>query len=211
MKERPILFSGPMVQAIIAGQKTQTRRVMKPQPWFLPEAYDRFSGWMWTRDGTGDGEGLAWGSEADMLHVSYSLGAYCPYGKPGDLLWVRETWAALYPGKDDVLPTVNPRPAVCSLAYAATEERGINGGWTPSIHMPRWASRITLEIVSVRVQRLQDITEEDAKAEGCTGEHFDLAVNDFIWLWGSINGKREGYDWESNPWVWAVTFRAVKA
>ncbi|MBT3390324.1 MAG: hypothetical protein HN413_07920, partial [Chloroflexi bacterium] len=94
-------------------------------------------------------------------------------------------------------------------SYKWMDARGNHGdNWRPSIFMPRWACRIILDIVYVRVERVQEISEDDAIAEGCTGEHFDLAVNDFIWLWDSINAKR-GFSWESNPWVWVVEFKVA--
>lgn len=198
MKERPILFSGPMVRAILHGTKTQTRRVIKPQPWYLPEAYDRFAGWMWTRTGDGDGTGLAWGSEVAPEQVSEPLSVYCPYGAPGDLLWVRETWRVN--GNEHDYAMAGPD----KVFYRADEDWNADAGWRPSILMPRWASRITLEVTSVRVQRLQDISHEDGKAEG-----FD-SLDGFALLWDRINEKR-GYGWHANPWVWAVEFRAVKA
>jgi hypothetical protein len=181
VRERPILFSGPMVKAILAGTKTQTRRVLTPPPptaeavcaksgsgfdlftdRSTPGEY-RVAGPVWAvrdlMDGFGGGHGPRW---------------RCPYGAPGDRLWVRETWQCYVLGKNDLLaPT--PRPALCSIGYAATEDTRVGtapdfaryeGPWRPSIFMPRWASRMTLEITDVRVQRLQEITVEDVQAEG---------------------------------------------
>lgn len=162
MKERPILFSGAMVRAILDGSKTQTRRVCKldvrggmPQP------------------------------ELD------SLLRCCPYGQPGDRLWVRETWAKTY-----------VRQAGAEwFVYATGDNRTDYGGpWKPSIHMPRAASRITLEITGVRVERLGEISESDARAEGVQ------SVAEFKELWASINGLGS---WEANPWVWVVEFRRI--
>ena len=181
MKERPILFSGPMVRAILVGNKTQTRRVIKPQPNSVRAS-------ALVSSGLEDGHG-------NELR--------CPYGKPGDHLWVRETWAALHPGTDDVMSEVDPQPPICSLAYMA-DNRNINGNWRTSIFMPRWASRITLEITGIRIQRLSEISHADGKAEG-----FD-SLDAFALLWDRINEKR-GYGWHANPWVWAVEFRVVKA
>ena len=216
MKERPILFSGPMVKAILEGEKTQTRRVMRVQPWKLPEAVDRVAGWMWTKNGTGDGDGVEWGINAPMDEVRAEIAKHCPQGQPGDLLWVREahtfgetdgeTWADVY-YRDET-----HQRRTCSMEAAETvaqwvEDREVDGdggdNWRPSIHMPRWASRITLEVVNVRVQRLQEITHEDARCEG-----FD-SIDGFALLWDRINEKR-GYGWHANPWVWAVEFRAVQ-
>lgn len=132
----------------------------------------------------------------------------CPYGQPGDRLWVRETWACshLY---DQFPPRLIPLDA--RFAYAATEHIG---GLIkrPSIHMPRWASRITLEIESVRVERVQEITRGDAMEEGCPFSNMQAGPNPKHWfrdLWDSINGPR-GFGWDVNPFVWAITFRRVK-
>lgn len=201
MSERPILFSGPMVRAIIEGRKTQTRRLLSER-----HAYHFL-------DGVGDL-------------------ALCPYGEPGDRLWVRETWAPC----DYVVDGVRREDPTC-IAYAAGRAaRRIEGDgscdidtrvfgwdnvtWRPSIHMPRWASRITLRVTSVRVERLQAITGADVVAEGvsvdrcpcepcgmtsemCPGTETDHIMA-FAQLWDSINGKRAS--WASNPWVWVVGF-----
>ena len=172
MKERPIIFNTEMVKAILEGRKTQTRRVIKPQP---------------------SGIILVW--------------EHCPYGQVGDRLWVRETWNAGHDGQS--LPVFK-----AGLSADLTKELEADelwSGWKPSIHMPRWASRITLEITEIRVERLQEITEEDAKAEGCVkqikdGLIFDSAIHEYSWLWDSLNAK---YPWESNPWVWVISFKGV--
>lgn len=182
MKEHPILFSSPMVLAIMGGKKTQTRRVMKPQP----QDMDEWSGLNEYTDGR-------YG-----FQTATGIDYFCTYGRPGDRLWVRET----YNGNKEV-----------GLAYRATNPE-LNGcPWRPSIFMPRWASRITLEIVSVRVERLNDISEEDAMAEGVTRPpYYSAAPHYQIWfrnLWDSINAKR-GYSWDSNPWVWVIEFKRVK-
>jgi hypothetical protein len=185
MKERPILFSGPMVRAILAGDKTQTRRVIKPQPVRLADNPS------WPTHAWGDAEGggywVAW-HQNDMT-ATEAIGEYCPYGKPGDFLWVRETHLVTAGG---------------AVLYKADHPDLISGYCRPSIHMLRQHSRITLEVTSVRVQRLQDISHEDGKAEG-----FD-SLDGFALLWDRINAKR-GYGWQANPYVWAVEFRAVKA
>lgn len=214
MKERPILFSGEMVKAILGGRKTQTRRVVKPQP---------FQNDILCRDAAApSGYSLVHDSHDDRLLT-------CPYGVPGDRLWVKETWCQKY---DDGLPLYdvhgNGDPSCCY--YRATETEHIikddgNGGteyrmdgteaspWQPSIFMPRWASRITLEIVSVRVERLREITEDDVVAEGIefpceepeTGEHPVGCVCEYRNLWDRINGKK--HPWSSNPWVWRIEFK----
>lgn len=192
VRERPIIFSGPMIRAILEGRKTVTRRVIKgPTPIAV--------GTGWSR----------WWSEKMQTQLSASGFAkcHCPYGAPGDRLWVRETWA-----------DCSTNPLICedTIAYRATEpewDRDCTGiRWRPSIHMPRWASRITLEITGVRVERVQDITEADAEAEGVRGD--GLGGNEsmrvhFRWLWDKINASR-GFGWDTNPWVWVVEFRRVE-
>lgn len=203
MKERPILFSGEMVKAILDGRKTQTRRVMKPQP-IIGEGgsmVDLGNGWA-VLDGIMAGE---WN---------------CPYGKPGDRLWVRETWRAggIYA---DIMKIADLNPAADEhIHYRADEQDSGVDVWRPSIHMPRWASRITLEVTDIRVERVQDISETDVGAEGIestltdpnTGNVVERCPGDrwaFAGLWDSINAKR-GYSWESNPWVWVVEFKRVQ-
>jgi len=209
MSERPILFSGKMVRAILDGRKTQTRRVIKPQHIKL------------------DGGGHPY---IDMGHPDEWDGAglrrdvRCPYGQPGDRLWVRETWAT--PGNyDDIKPS--ELSASCfthaDLAYRATEPYGdAYYRWRPSIFMPRWISRITLTVTSVRVQRVQNIVPMDCYAEGaytaqditnayhglrCWGQQLEIefALQSFKQLWNSINAKR-GSGWDTNPWVWVISF-----
>lgn len=180
MKERPILFSGDMVRAILAGTKTQTRRVIKPQP-----------------------------------HDNWENERPCPYGVPGDRLWVRETW------RDDSFDW--EWGTQTKYSYRADYADGKGGGaWRPSIHMPRGASRILLEITGVRAERLQIITESDMQAEGIVpvmvdsggmtpwGDGIDVPRYDwpFIDLWDNLNAKR-GYGWDVNPWVWVIEFKPL--
>lgn len=222
MKERPIIFSGDMVRAILDGRKTQTRRMVKAAPHSQAEGVQHFEGvrWDWLR--------------YDGLRLDTFK---CPYGKPGDRLWVRETTWECIDNND-------------RLHYAAdgpvrdTDLRRYRR--RPSIHMPKWASRITLEVTAVRVERLQDISEEDAVAEGCyTNEQYgDMAgCEEGLWpcpncegyqvhggigpnmgwievdcktcdnaakrlksLWESINGPDS---WAANPWVWVIEFNRV--
>ncbi len=209
MKERPILFSGPMVRALLDGRKTQTRRVVKPQP--VSNGYE-------FRAATGEILCHCDYLPPDCLvqppHYDHPFRdrpeRMCPYGEPGDRLWVRETWAG-HESDDDVSP--KSIPAAWSsppVWYAATEtdHRG-RGRWRPSIHMPRWASRITLAVTSVRVKRLQDVTEDDARAEGVTPLPFGRGVQTyrdaFAGLWDVINGARA--PWASNLWVWVIGVR----
>jgi hypothetical protein len=204
-KERPILFSAPMVQAILAGRKTQTRRIAKLNETLLrgPEHYP----------------GVSAEAVADLVEtVKAAAIKVCPYGKVGDRLWVRETFALVNPlaGCEK-----NARPEFDGVRYAATWTKSHSSGWKPSIHMPRWASRITLEITDVRVERLQAITAEDAIDEGvmATAETDPAKLDRGEWeqckqtalfcfksLWGKINGDDS---WEANPWVWALTFKEV--
>lgn len=217
VKERPILFSAPMVRAILDGQKTQTRRVIKPQP--APhESWD----WSWPilRPGVTPGTRICWRDDVR----SPNLFPYCPYGKPGDRLWVRETWgcpSADRPGVDDGRkPQAGDRTVYAAEpAHAAQWITGHPGCadfcWRPSIHMPRWASRITLEITDVRVERLHEISEADALAEG--SQHPSLVPivgagwssrDMYARLWEHINGAGS---WAANPWAWVVEFKQIDA
>jgi len=192
MKERPILFSGGMVRAILDGSKTQTRRIAKE--------FNEMP-------------------NLDGILRRFPNQEGCPYGTPGDRLWVRETWAVQH--EYDAFPP----SAIGSSArwhYAATEHLG-GLRKRPSIFLPRRGSRILLEITDVRVQRLQDISQEDARAEGCTASGFVPTYSDpdnragdpdyetptdaFQRLWATIHSARS---WEANPWVWAITFRRLE-
>lgn len=210
MKERPILFSAPMVCAILEGRKTQTRRVVKPQP-------NRGSELTRMQDGYADGFIRAVFAQDDEPNA---YGIRCPYGERGDRLWVRETWGLRYHN--------NPRDWF-SGGIRGFSEKAIRAIFTvehreswatnpkmdycrPSIHMPRWASRITLEITAVRVERLQDISEEDAMKEGvvpfAASRHTPANFRDgFTVLWQSIYGTGS---WDANPWVWVLEFRKVE-
>ncbi|HCF1158770.1 hypothetical protein [Pseudomonas aeruginosa] len=202
-KERPILFSGPMVRAILEGRKTVTRRVVKPQPDFLGSMVDPNTPFKTLDAG---------------LHARIT----CPYGEPGDRLWVRETWGLQVrsygggAGEFIVYRATNPDAIYCR----SSEGREYPVKWKPSIHMRRHSSRILLEITAVRVERLQDISEEQALAEGVRGEPCDharqacadigcwgdTAKGAFGFLWESLNGEGS---WAANPWVWVVEFKRV--
>lgn len=208
MRERPILFAGPMVRAILGGEKTVTRRVMKPQP-----TPSNMGGHSWpcpihqtmlhVEQEMQNGEGI-WGGLADSA---------CPHGAPGDRLWVRETFATLSAGQyEPVKPAYGYGQEV---RFAATDpladcDVGVRGyPWRPSIHMPRWASRILLEITAVRVERVQDISDEQALAEGVDQTNTSIpgyARQRFQDLWESINGAGS---WDANPWVWVVEFKRI--
>ena len=191
VRERPILFSAPMVRAILDGRKTVTRRLVKPNPH--------------TVDG-----GVPYADAPAWAHAEPGSAVMrCPYGVRRDRLYVRETWAA--PHAYDHLP---PRriPQDARIHYAATEDRG-GLLWRPSIHMPRWASRITLEVTGVRVERLRACNEVDAITEGapwaaCGAPQEGSHKAGFAQLWEQINGHGS---WEANPWVWVIEFKAIEA
>lgn len=201
MKERPILFSGPMVRALRDGSKTQTRRVVKPQP---DTAHNGEPYWF-------IGGYRVWGYRPAPA-IPLRAGGNplpCPYGQRSDRLWVRESFAHMY--RDNAQPEKRAPEDVTYMADNLTPDPYVYGSWKPSIHMPRWASRITLEITSVRVERLQDISEADAKAEGVALKNSPAAfltsyVRGFRDLWESINGPGS---WTANPWVWAIEFRRL--
>lgn len=197
MSEKPILFSGPMVRAILEGRKTQTRRVVR-RPYVSPlQRLLRCA----------DGLFRWWLKDAEQPQPS---DVRCPYGKPGDRLWVRETWR-YYGGSE-----YEYQRDQSNVIYRATPtfESSPRADWRPSIFMPRWASRITLEVTDVRVQRLQEISSEDALDEGIFTGGTNSRMDDqdieeeFASLWDSINAKRA--PWSSNPWVWAITFKRVQ-
>ena len=212
MKERPIIFNGEMIRAILDGRKTQTRRPVKPQP----TEY----GLVFRRAGVSEkleDDFYAWEDDGLLLDEHSEDGGpcqrLCPFGVAGDRLWCRETWMA---ETEQSIPTGG-------VIYRATDKPEPDENsplcWRPSIHMPREASRITLEITSVRIERLQEITEEDAKAEGIDmdiplmphvpgmGATHPSAV--FSDLWDSIYAKC-GFGWDSNPYVWVIEFRRVE-
>jgi hypothetical protein len=211
MRERPILFSAPMVRALLDGSKSQTRRPVKNTGLYAIDA--RFHG------------------EEVAARELVGLATQCPYGQPGDRLWVRETWANV--------GTMDPGLTVYRADYPACVPKEYQNvppaesiTWKPSIHMFRKASRITLEITGVRVERLQDISEADAVAEGvrissqarrsdtCYGiyecqmpdgkTHFnDSSYDLYRILWEQINGREGPTSWAANPWVWIVEFERV--
>ena len=214
MKERPILFNSEMVRAVLDGRKTQTRRVVKGNWLPIVEACMRVNGkWVWHT------------MEYDLM---------TPFGEIGDRLWVRETFREIECSCQSAPAELIPMRCEWGCKYGnhfifaadPHPEYVSSGPWKPSIHMPRWASRILLEITDVRVQRLQDISEEDASAEGVglCGEDgvsgWGVPGNEpsqwpsrysrrwgFKDVWRTINGDRS---WYENPWVWAITFKVVK-
>jgi hypothetical protein len=205
MKERPILFSGEMVRAILGNRKTQTRRVVKLNPddpmSGAPRSFRAYE--------------ILDGKHQGRFGFDNEDGEYvCPYGEPGDRLWVRETFNLLAINVNGT--DYNPEN------YRATRTLPDPvGGWRPSIHMPRWASRITLVVTDVRVERVRTISEDDAIAEGLLHDSCGWYVPGnpnigsptakmaFGQLWHNINAKR-GFGWDVNPWVWVIEFRRVK-
>jgi hypothetical protein len=214
MKEIPILFSAPMVRALLAGTKTQTRRAIRDQS---------------------IGERFSHMTDAGLAHLEW-LGTPCcgsgvwdvpehsadvasPYGQRGDRLWVREThapqsdcwgaWERWIRGDGGPAPVIHYaadfKPFQDGQGF--TIRKPFIEKWRPSIHMPRWASRITLEVTDVRVERLQDISEADAQAEGVYTDPACPAYDAYAQLWDEINGAGS---WDANPWVWAVSFRRIK-
>ncbi|MCQ4186514.1 hypothetical protein FK515_22800 [Klebsiella pneumoniae] len=214
MKERGMIFNGEMVRAILDGRKTQTRRIIKPQP----EA---------TLSGSLSGKWLSRPLNGLLLPKIEDIAIHCPFGVVGDRIWVRETWARY-----------NIDQNSHDIAYRATtpEDWPEEGRWRPSIHMPRWASRIMLEITDVRVERLNSINEHDAIAEGLAEISKDWrtykygvpdrdgypGTDDCGWpwhewecypisayskLWESIYGADS---WQANPWVWVIEFKRVE-
>jgi len=214
MKERPIIFNADMVRAVLDGRKSQSRRIMRVQPdsagfesRFIIESTKRseIGKWCWAEPGV-------------FVNPRRSALFSCPFGEIGDRLWVRETFRVHSRATD-----------VATLVYKASEQQSwtqqthrvpiekchkpaVVDKWTPSIHMPRWASRITLEITGVRVERLRDLSEEDAKSEGvmppagCVLPGWEHRIN-FRSLWMGIYGAD---NWEANPWVWVIEFKRVE-
>lgn len=223
VKERPILFSAPMVRAILDGRKTVTRRPVKgcqiPVEDASVAAGERHRWMAIAQRDPRYGFDVFGATEAECAKELEEF-APCPYGRPGDRLWVRETWAA-----DAQVNAIDPRDLsqgepIFYPADGAVRKTGCSmitqGRVRPSIHMPRWACRILLEITDVRVERLQDISRADIRAEGmqCPPElaSDDVSPNYRDWypaawrqLWESTGG-----DWAANPWVWVVEFKRVQ-
>jgi hypothetical protein len=207
MKERPIIFNADMVRAVLDGRKTQTRRIMKVQPVLNGDFYQVY------------GAGWRKAIRSVTALLGHSLSNKCPFGAVGDRLWVRETFRVHSRATD-----------VATLVYKASEQQSwtqqthrlpiekcnkpaVVDKWTPSIHMPRWASRITLEITGVRVERLTALSDDCARNEGCPAqlphnpddEH--QARTWFRGLWSEIYGDES---WQANPWVWVIEFKRVE-
>jgi hypothetical protein len=240
MMERPILFTGVMVRAILEGRKTQTRRVMKCQPrgdyTEVRAEYVDAGPVVATYRAYPQGGSARWGI------------CSCPFGREGDRIWVRETWAPLVDvervgppddryfykgpeveklGCDYVLYRADGETEFCDEDGGMTER----SFWKPSIFMPKWASRLTLEITGIRVEQVQDINANDSIAEGCVDAGYIAAwdsiiadgspiddtiditntiVGEYTKLWDSINVAR-GFGWQTNPWVWVITFKRIES
>ncbi|HCL5074640.1 TPA: hypothetical protein N2F43_003984 [Salmonella enterica] len=229
MKERGMIFNGEMVRAILEGRKTQTRRPVKPQPELTQK-----SGFSWN--------GVVYGAGSNDRETNRNFAhAKCPFGNPGDRIWVRETWAFL--GNEDGC-CVDWNDNLCkgdektaARIYRAsceqragdygmwsipddadwkphTENQKFEGAWRPSIHMPRWASRITLEITDVRVERLHSISEEDAQAEGVQPACYEITPPEAAYrasfgeVWRGIYGDKS---WDVNSWCWVIEFKRIAA
>ena len=187
MRERPIIFSGEMIRAILDGRKTMTRRPVKPQPYHNP------SGYFWKTK-----------ELFTLAGLRETLLANCPHGQPGDRLWVKETWTQ----------DINiAEGATGTLYYRANDNFRNDLKWKSPRFMPRWASRITLEIVKVGVERLQEITEEDCIKEGFVVTHspgnFVTAAYSFLNYWNSLYTKKPELQWKTNPWVWVIEFKRI--
>jgi hypothetical protein len=219
MKERPILFSAPMVCAILEDRKTQTRRIVKPQPNVVHAIHNDAS------------------IETNLIFRRGDQRIHCPYGQLGNHLWVRETHAIVprtaYAHSDGVQQAIRPDDDHDAAIYRADWDRSEGGiRWRPSIHMPRWGSRIDLEITGIRCERLKDISDADAIAEGAqkfealpaihpfaqdprwsmeipisTDECLGSARMAFANFFMKVNG--EGL-WDANPWVWVIEFKRIK-
>ncbi|WP_230887235.1 hypothetical protein [Escherichia coli] len=187
MKERGMIFNDEMVRAILGGNKTQTRRIVE----------EKFYG---------------------RAVAAELLAKHCPYGQPGDRIWVRETYRVH--GKATDVATLVYRASVRNSWTEQTHRvpvevcnKPVSEKWTPSIHMPRWASRILLEITDVRVERLHDMSEADAKAEGATPATYNITPPEAVYrvgfgdIWRSIYGQD---NWLSNPWVWVIEFKRIQ-
>ena len=213
MTERPIIFSGDMVRAIIDGRKTQTRRVLGFQPLEIltPRNRTKRSLDQVTRMWSGTRTWFALTERGQTVEGNRGTAFRCKYGEVGDRLWVREAFFDHDNGRpmpatrSELLERVEYRATPWDHEFADPEECG---PWRSPIHMPRWASRLTLKITEVQVQRVKEIGRIDAQAEGFERTP-GLPIDPRDWFrsrWDSINAKR-GFGWDANPWVWAITFQ----
>jgi hypothetical protein len=222
MKERPILFSGAMVRALLDGSKTQTRRVVNPQPWADARSAHYHPSCPSGSGGMHPANVIFSSMDQCVPPWAAPQPVRCPFGEPGDRLYVRETFLYVGPGSGSDLPSyreerANPENHKAENCWYRASRPDETLVWTPSIHMPRWASRITLEVTGVRVEQLRHISDADCIAEGIglnantdgvpmtipEGETMPRAA--YLSLWDSLNAAR-GYGWDANPWVWVVEF-----
>jgi hypothetical protein len=243
IKERPIIFSGEMVKAILDGKKTMARRVIKSDI----GAYDHGHIIKQSSDKSREGSACFFNKPVGCMVTSSKL-VKCPYGKIGDRLWVRETWAPVnscgesalaYKADNEIIclseneefldeyGTLNytdPRLAKYAFAdWADDLVNGVEGAWKSPITMPRWASRILLEITDIRVERLQDISETDAKKEGMPPSHPSIdkismqhgfnsfSQSCFAQSWDSLYDENSPKRWANNQWVWVIEFKVIKS
>ncbi len=225
MTDRPILFNGAMVRALLDGSKTQTRRPLKPQPYVPYPYYDTTidhhpveferDGGLWIPSSGGTSGNLPYRGTPIK----------CPYGVPGDRLWVQEAFALSKSDPDSGADTRYSAdwdvPVYRADVPSSMTSPSAVTSWKPSVHMPRWASRITLEVIGVRVERVASVSEADAESEGIRkgagGNWLDYqaegcfysARHSFASLWDSIYSE-PGLRWEDSPWVWAVDFKVVR-
>jgi len=213
MKTRPILFSGPMVRALLAGEKTQTRRIIKSQPYSNGYHFDGqeilcHNDYLPPSAMLMD---VKFGNYIDTISNLEGWESLCPYGQPGDRLYVRETWNF----NKNAIGSAREEDGPFEYAADGHKSQTIDDRWWPSIHMPRYASRIMLEITKVRIEQLHDITDDDAYDEGVqtwaaevqeNGNKFSSIRSAWQALWEGINGVES---WKSNPWVWVVEFKRV--
>ena len=232
MRELPILFSAPMVRAILEGRKTVTRRIVKPQP----PAGHSWAGWCVASTCRKEEGDAVWSGGDQSIRLTAPHRARCPYGQPGDRLWVREAWQPDPPADDEAWDDhtdsyvtwsgcgsrIDGVPSALRTPEHCIYREGWDGfalKWRPGIHMPRWASRITLEVTGVRVERLQDISDDQALAEGIDNDMCRASIGNaplkggylptcaFSYLWEQINGAGS---WDANPWVWVVEFKHIE-
>lgn len=236
MKTQQILFNDDMIRALLDGRETQTRRLVTPQPVFMPAGDGLPDSYFWAAKGADNPRSKnagVYGDTSEMGDMAFRgmLEDACPYGRPGDLLWVRETHHLSHANAVTYRADFNYNPFSddeCGEDCSMVGEK-----WRPSIYMPRWASRLTLRITDVRVERVQDISEKDAIAEGVEvfnedgnlwysgwmdgkdswfDENWKWHCNDPVQaykeLWDGINFKR-GHGWATNPWVWVIEFEVI--
>ena len=213
MKERPIIFSTESVRAILDGRKTQTRRVKDPQPL-------SYCGFKYGIDEDGEWYELHHYGRFPMVERIYPAKKLCPFGVPGDQLWVRETYIVR---QLRTIPSLNKRVFYKADSHWSCDKLKVTlvplnesrnssyclHAWKSPLFMPRKFSRLTLEITDVRCERLQDITEEDAKAEGIILDPtcvLNSHIGHYSLLWDKLNAKR-GFGWDTNPWVWVIEFK----